>query len=135
MQNVLEVNVTFNSSRTVPSLELSNRNCCSRASPKTYPCHLCLLEETKAGISADSFLSEQPRPMALARAHWQSASTQYNWKAEPFVTHQDFKWEAELKCFIAAKFRELDFWLSSVPELSSAVLPKIQHVLSTLCCV
>lgn len=40
VQNVLEVNVTFSSSRTVPSLELSNSNCCTRASPKIYPYHL-----------------------------------------------------------------------------------------------
>lgn len=39
VQNVLEVNVTFSSSRTVPSLELSNSNCCTKASPKMYPNH------------------------------------------------------------------------------------------------
>lgn len=113
VQNVLEVNVTFSSSRTVASLEFSNSNCCTRASPKIYPNHLPVFPQ---GNKNRNFCRQLP---FWAQAHrllpghtgkmWWCFSILYNWKEEPFVTYQDFKWEAELKCFIAAKFLELDF--------------------------
>lgn len=78
---------------------------------------LCFLKETKIGIPADNFLSEQAQTHRLLPGHtgkvWWCFSTLDSWKEEPFVTYQDFKWEAEPKFFIAAKFPELDFCLST----------------------
>lgn len=90
----------LHSSRIVSSLE---------SSPIIY---LCGLEETKIGISVGNFPSEQTQPHRLLPVctgkEWWCFSILYNWEQNPLPTYQDFKWE-EPKCFIAAKFPELDF--------------------------